>query len=71
MEKLDDGSDDEDNFNGESSELSTRISEIKEKLEKKELNKNQKKNLRRKLKKYEDRLSESSLLKPQKSEIKQ
>jgi hypothetical protein len=71
LEKLDDGSDDEDNFNGESSELSTRISEIKEKLEKKELNKNQKKNLRRKLKKYEDRLSESSLLKPQKSEIKQ
>jgi len=71
LEKLDDGSDYEDNFNGESSELSTRISEIKEKLEKKELNKNQKKNLRRKLKKYEDRLSESSLLKPQKSEIKQ
>ncbi len=66
MEKLDDGSDD-DNFNGESSELSTRISEIKEKLEKKELNKNQKKNLRRKLKKYEDRLSENSQLKPQKS----
>jgi len=40
---------DDDEFE---SELSTRISEIKEKLEDGKLNKNQRKNYKRKLKKY-------------------
>ncbi len=44
--------DDEDEFKGELSTLSTRISEIKERLEGQDLNKNQKKNLKRKLKKF-------------------
>ena len=44
--------DDEGEFKGELSTLSTRISEIKERLEGKDLNKNQKKNLKRKLKKF-------------------
>ena len=43
--------DDEDEFKGELSTLSTRISEIKERLEDRNLNKTQKKNLKRKLKK--------------------
>ena len=43
--------DDEGEFKGELSTLSTRISEIKERLEDRNLNKTQKKNLKRKLKK--------------------
>jgi len=43
--------DDEAEFKGELSTLSTRISEIKERLEDRNLNKTQKKNLKRKLKK--------------------
>ena len=49
--KHDDSDSDEDVF----SELSTKISEIKEKLDDGNLNKNQRKNYRRKLKKLEDK----------------
>jgi serine/threonine-protein kinase SRPK3 len=49
--------DEDDPFNGELSSLSTRISEIKERLDGKDLNKTQRKNLRRKLKKFEEKAS--------------
>jgi hypothetical protein len=49
------------------SELSTKISEIKELLEDKQLNKNQKKTYRKKLKKFEDKLKTESEIKAKKA----
>lgn len=64
-------SEDEDYaFEGELSTLSTRISEIKERLQGNDLNKNQRKNLKRKLKKYEEKASEIAVEQPSKIEEK-
>ena len=46
---------DSSDSDAELSELSTRIEEVKDKLDDKGLNKNQRKNYRRKLKKLEER----------------